>query len=263
MPISSFYGLQTSLRGLLAQQRLLDTTGHNIANASTQGYSRQEAVARRLAGARRSRPAASSSGGRRPPRLGRRRPGLPPRPRPVPRPPVPRPEHEPRRVDGARRRRWTRPSSRSPSRARTASTRSCSKFWDAWSDARQRARATRRAKQALVEQGAALADAFASVRVADRAAQTDAAPSTPTSRGPRAPAPRRRGRADRDRARRPQRRRSSSFVTAGDTPNDLLDRRDQLLDQLSEYGQVSVDASSDGTINVCFVDGVAGTTTRS
>src|SRR4029453_15007352 len=44
MPISSFYGLQTSLRGLLAQQRLLDTTGHNIANASTQGYSRQEAV---------------------------------------------------------------------------------------------------------------------------------------------------------------------------------------------------------------------------
>src|SRR5215210_4554476 len=44
MPISSFYGLQTSLRGLLAQQRLLDTTGHNIANANTQGYSRQEAV---------------------------------------------------------------------------------------------------------------------------------------------------------------------------------------------------------------------------
>ena len=44
MPISSFYGLQTSLRGLLAQQRALDTTGHNIANASTAGYSRQEAV---------------------------------------------------------------------------------------------------------------------------------------------------------------------------------------------------------------------------
>src|SRR3954467_7174401 len=40
MPISSFYGLQTSLRGLLAQQRSLDTTAHNIANASTPGYSR-------------------------------------------------------------------------------------------------------------------------------------------------------------------------------------------------------------------------------
>src|ERR687898_2222856 len=44
MAISSFYGLQTSLRGLLAQQRLLDTAGHNIANASTKGYSRQEAT---------------------------------------------------------------------------------------------------------------------------------------------------------------------------------------------------------------------------
>ena len=44
MPISSFYGLQTSLRGLLAQQRALDVTGHNVANASTKGYSRQEAV---------------------------------------------------------------------------------------------------------------------------------------------------------------------------------------------------------------------------
>ena len=44
MPVSSFYGMQTSLRGLLAQQRMLDTTGHNIANASTKGYSRQEAT---------------------------------------------------------------------------------------------------------------------------------------------------------------------------------------------------------------------------
>ena len=44
MPISSFYGMQTSLRGLIAQQRMLDTTGHNIANASTAGYSRQEAL---------------------------------------------------------------------------------------------------------------------------------------------------------------------------------------------------------------------------
>src|SRR3954453_15090027 len=44
MPVSSFFGMQTSLRGLLAQQRMLDTTGHNIANASTKGYSRQQAT---------------------------------------------------------------------------------------------------------------------------------------------------------------------------------------------------------------------------
>ena len=55
MPISSFYGLQTSLRGLLAQQRSLDIDGHNIANASTAGYSRQEAVLTAVARARRAR----------------------------------------------------------------------------------------------------------------------------------------------------------------------------------------------------------------
>jgi flagellar hook-associated protein 1 len=43
MPISTFMGLQTSLRGLLAEQRALDVTSHNIANANTEGYSRQEA----------------------------------------------------------------------------------------------------------------------------------------------------------------------------------------------------------------------------
>jgi flagellar hook-associated protein 1 FlgK len=43
MPISTFMGLQTSLRGLLAQQRALDVTSHNVANANTVGYSRQEA----------------------------------------------------------------------------------------------------------------------------------------------------------------------------------------------------------------------------
>src|SRR6476620_10705944 len=43
-PVSTFFGLQTTLRGLLAQQRALDVTGHNVANANTVGYSRQEAV---------------------------------------------------------------------------------------------------------------------------------------------------------------------------------------------------------------------------
>jgi flagellar hook-associated protein 1 len=42
--ISSFSALQTSLRGLLAQQRSLDITSHNISNAQTEGYTRQEAV---------------------------------------------------------------------------------------------------------------------------------------------------------------------------------------------------------------------------
>jgi len=43
MGISTFMGLETALRGILAHQRALDTTGHNIANASTVGYTRQTA----------------------------------------------------------------------------------------------------------------------------------------------------------------------------------------------------------------------------
>ena len=43
---STFFGLETSLRALLAQQQALETTGHNIANANTPGYSRQVASLR-------------------------------------------------------------------------------------------------------------------------------------------------------------------------------------------------------------------------
>ncbi|HKI91769.1 MAG TPA: flagellar hook-associated protein FlgK [Gaiellaceae bacterium] len=43
MAISTFLGVETALRGILAQQRSIDVTGHNIANASTPGYSRQVA----------------------------------------------------------------------------------------------------------------------------------------------------------------------------------------------------------------------------
>ncbi len=44
MSISTFNGLNVALRGLLTQQRALDVTSHNIANANTEGYTRQEAV---------------------------------------------------------------------------------------------------------------------------------------------------------------------------------------------------------------------------
>ncbi|WP_400162310.1 flagellar hook-associated protein FlgK [Brevibacillus sp. TJ4] len=38
---SSFHGIEVSKRGLFAQQAALNTTSHNIANANTEGYSRQ------------------------------------------------------------------------------------------------------------------------------------------------------------------------------------------------------------------------------
>ncbi len=92
MPISSFYGLQTSLRGLVAQQRSIDVTGHNIANVSTQGYSRQEAGLAASASLLAAGGCAAERRGR-PARHGRGRPVLPPGPRHVPGPPVPHPDH--------------------------------------------------------------------------------------------------------------------------------------------------------------------------
>ena len=41
MGLSTFLGIETALRGLLAQQRSLDTTSHNVSNANTVGYTRQ------------------------------------------------------------------------------------------------------------------------------------------------------------------------------------------------------------------------------
>jgi flagellar hook-associated protein 1 len=41
---STFHGLEVGKRSILAQKGALSTTGHNIANANTVGYTRQEAV---------------------------------------------------------------------------------------------------------------------------------------------------------------------------------------------------------------------------
>jgi flagellar hook-associated protein 1 len=44
MSIPTLQGLQTALSGLIASQEAMDTAGHNITNANTPGYSRQTAV---------------------------------------------------------------------------------------------------------------------------------------------------------------------------------------------------------------------------
>lgn len=41
---ATFSGLNTMVRGIMANQLSLDTTGHNITNAGTDGYSRQSAI---------------------------------------------------------------------------------------------------------------------------------------------------------------------------------------------------------------------------
>ena len=44
MTIPTLQGLQTALSGLMAEQQAMDITGNNVANANTEGYSRERAV---------------------------------------------------------------------------------------------------------------------------------------------------------------------------------------------------------------------------
>jgi flagellar hook-associated protein 1 FlgK len=253
MPISSFYGLQTSLRGLLAQQRLLDTTGHNIANASTKGYSRQEATL--VAAPALEIPAggiASGAGAH----LGS---GVD--------------VQSFRRVRDqfidlqyrgqntnlgdwkARAGALDQAESALQEPGENGINQQLSEFWDAWSDlANANGEDVVAAKQAVVESGAALADAFKTVRAQVSLVQSQSYAQYADLARPASP-----GDAGGDIAQISKEIADLNdtvkrFITTGDIPNDLLDRRDQLLDQLSEYGQISIDAQTDGTINVSFVD---------
>jgi flagellar hook-associated protein 1 FlgK len=243
MPISSFYGLQTSLRGLLAQQRSLDVTGHNVANASTKGYSRQEAVLAASdalvvpAGAVQSGSGAHIGSGVDVQAYKRVRDGF---------------------LDLQYRAQATRLgeeqiiaeglgnaelSLAEPSD--DGISKQLSDFWDAWSDLAN-APENSAARQSVIEQGNSLSEAFGIVDQQLELVRAQAAQEYDAITAPG-------GRVDQisqevgklnDTIRR--------FVTAGDPPNDLMDRRDQLLDELSTLGQVSVEDLGDGSLRVTF-----------
>jgi flagellar hook-associated protein 1 FlgK len=250
MPISSFYGMQTSLRGLIAQQRMLDTTGHNIANASTQGYSRQEAVLSASAAMQVQVAGSSSATGS---HLGS---GVD--------------------VEGFRRVRDQfldaqyrgQSTNLSDWQARAESLDSAelslsepsdtginaqlTKFWQSWSDLSKNPD-NDAAKQAVVQQANALTDSIHSVRSQMVAAQGSAKGQYDAIANPG-------GEVTKIATELAGLNKTiSAFLSNGDSPNDLMDRRDLLLDQLSGYGQISVEQLAGGSTNVSFVDGTTGT----
>ena len=245
MAISSFYGLQTSLRGLLAQQRALDTTGHNIANASTAGYSRQEAVMAASAPLQIPAGGIQSGAGA---HLGS---GVD--------------VQDYRRVRDqfldlqfrAQAMRLGAESTKAEQlgRAETALaepgdngiSKQLESFWNAWSDVANSPNDTA-GREALIEQSRTLASSFATV---------DAQMSMVASQAA----------ADYDAIVAPGGEIQSiatelaalnatikSFVSAGEAPNDLMDRRDVLLDRLSAFGQVSTTDAGSGSLRVMFGD---------
>jgi flagellar hook-associated protein 1 FlgK len=251
MPISSFYGMQTSLRGLMAQQRMIDTTGHNLANASTVGYSRQEAT---LAASRAMQLQVSGSATTTGAHLGS---GVD--------------------VQGFRRirdqfldlqyRGQNTSLSNWQARAEALDSAELSlaepgdnginaqlvKFWKSWSDL-SKAPDDLAAKQALVQQANALTDSIHSVREQMVMAKDTAMAQYDSIAGPG-------GDVEKIASELAGLNTTiSQFLSNGDTPNDLMDRRDLLLDKLSSFGQISVTNLPGGSTNVSFVDSTSGTT---
>jgi flagellar hook-associated protein 1 len=243
MPISSFYGLQTSLRGLLAQQRALDTTGHNIANASTTGYSRQEAVMAAAPALVIPQGAVQGGAG----------------------------AHIGAGVDVLSYRRirdtfldlqYRAQATRLGDEAGRAQgldraelalaepsdngiNKQLSEFWSAWADLANAADDPA-ARTSLLEKADSLADAFATVDSQLELVGRQAAEEYSALAGPGGEIDQigREIAALNDTIKR--------FVTSGDTPNDLMDQRDLLLDKLSALGTTSIVKNADGSVNVTF-----------
>ncbi len=259
--ISAFSGLQTSLRGLLAQQRSLDVTAHNIANAQTPGYTRQEAVL----GA--SQPYTSSTGVRASgagAQLGQGVDGL-----------------EYRRMrDSFLDLQYRAQAMALGEKTATASGLArveeqlgepgddaisglLGKFWDSWS-ALEANPTDAAAKAGVISSGQSLAGALKDLDARLSALASDAAAEyTSLTTGPGNDiGGYARQLADLNKA-------ISEQMAVGRQPNDRLDQRDLILDKLSELGQVSTsDPDGDGALDVSFggagtllVDGGTGTVT--
>ena len=244
--ISTFFGLQQSLRGLLAHQRAMDVTGHNITNANTQGYSRQEAVMAAAtpydieAGLLVDGGGAQLGGGVDIQAFRRIRDGfldLQYRAQSL----------RARRVRGHRVARSPRSRRASPSPARTASPPSST---SSGRPGRTVANAPENlaTRQALVEQAKTLAARDQGPRHAHHDDRGQATAEYAAITGATGDV---RSMAD-EIAKLNQ---AIKFAVAdGDQPNDLYDRRDLLLDKLSSLAQVSVTDLGNGAIRVTFGD---------
>ncbi len=244
MPVSTFLGLQTSLRGLLAHQRALDVTGHNVANASTQGFSRQELVLGAAPALRLPAGALQDGAGA---QLGVGVDAL-----------------EYRRVrDGfldLQFRAQQMALGDAQARARSLDqvelavgepgdaglAAELGKLWSAFANLHQQPESLP-ARQALVEQAKTVVARFGDIdaqlgTVRAQAADELAALTAPGTGKVAMIAAELESVGEAIRA----------AVTARQTPNDLLDRRDQLLDELAAYGQVSVVDHGDGGVAVLF-----------
>jgi flagellar hook-associated protein 1 FlgK len=239
MPVSTFLGLQTALRGVLAQQRALDTTAHNIANANTVGYTRQEALLEATE-------PYTVPGVTRPPQAGQLGTGVD--------------------VDRYRRIRddFIDTQLRAQTTLRgmhdavqdglrqvelvlaepgeTGINTMLARYWAAWHDL-SNAPENLATRQALAQSAGALADGFRNLESQLQTIKTQIGQNEVTtidevnSIGVQVAA---------------LNQSIHDAYVVGDQPNDLLDQRDLLIDRLWELGNVSITAGAYGVLDVTF-----------
>src|SRR3954454_3862459 len=243
MPISTFFGLETTLRGILAHQQAIDTTGHNVTNANTEGYSRQTATLgattalQITAGVGNGNVVAhigSGVGVQSYQRIRNQFLDLQYRAQAMQ---VGNQETTSEQLDQVEM------GLSEPGDNGIAAQ--LNKFWSTWSDVANNP-SDPAARQALIDQGQNLAAAFKSVDDQLTTVQNQASSQYAAITGPG-------GDVETIATAISQLNGSIKALAAGgDKPNDLLDRRDLLLDQLSKLAQVSVTDLGNGSIDVSF-----------
>jgi flagellar hook-associated protein 1 FlgK len=252
--IPSFTGLQTALSGLEAAQAAINTTGENISNANTAGYTRQ--TVQTAATAPLNIPALTQQGGGT--QLGT---GV-------------------SVTDIARIRNQFldvqyRAQNSATSNANTNADELgqvqtainepsssglqsvMSKFWSAWSGLAN-APTNPAAQQAVVDAGQTLAATFNAVSSQMQTVQSQAAQQYATLTGAN-------GQVAQDAQQiATLNAQIAQATSAGISPNTLLDQRDKALDDLSGLAQISVSTGANGAVTVNFGDAasplVSGTT---
>jgi len=243
MPIPTLQGLQTALSGLMAGQDALDVTGHNIANANTPGYSRQTALLQT------SNPlsiAALSPVDGKGAQLGTgvgvetitriRSSFLDAQFR-----------NESSSLEGAATLAEALSQVQSALNEPSSSGMSAqlSAFWTSWSNLAN-SPTSAAAREAVVSAGKQLAGTLKSLGAQVEAVSSEASQRYATITGSG-------GEVASDAEQIGKLNTQIKIATeAGQPPNDLLDRRDSLIDNLSKLAQVSVTENKDGTVNVSF-----------
>lgn len=245
MSIPTLQGLQTALSGLLAQQEALDVTGHNIANANTEGYSRETVIMRPSLPI--DIPAISSRTGEGA-QLGT---GVSVetinRIRNTYLDAQYRTQSSALGAAGTQAEELTQAQSafNEPSTSGLASQ--ISAFWSAWSELAN-APTSDGAKQGVVGAGEQLADMFHQVSAQLTTISTQAGEQYAALTGPS-------GEVEQDANQIAKLNGQIKLdEEAGEPPNELLDQRDLLLDKLSNLASLTVVKQPDGTDTVSFGD---------